>query len=139
MPTINQLVRKGRKQTSKKVKATALNRADLLQRRGLYPPPPGASEILGLEMAGEVVAKGPETEGIKIGDRVFDLLSGGGYAEYVSVNHQLLMPLPEALSWEAGAAIAEAFLTAWQATAWLAKLQSGENILILIFSTCSLS
>lgn len=113
-----------------KVKATALNRADLLQRRGLYPPPPGASEILGLEMAGEIAELGTAVDGFKVGDRVAALLPGGGYAEYVSVPQDLLLPLPTELSWEEGAALPEAFLTAWQAIDQLAGLQPGENILI---------
>jgi len=113
-----------------RVKATALNRADLLQRRGLYPPPPGASEILGLEMSGEIVSIGSDVVDHKVGDRVFALLSGGGYAEYVSVPQDHLVPLPATLTWEEGAGIAEAFLTAWQAVRWLAELQKGEKILI---------
>lgn len=113
-----------------KVKATALNRADLLQRRGLYPAPPGESKIIGLEMAGEIKQLGNKVNGLKKGDRVFALLAGGGYAEYVKVHKDMIMPLPGNLTYEEGAAIAEAFLTAWQAISWLAKLKKGEKILI---------
>ena len=113
-----------------KVLATALNRADILQRKGLYPPPPGESEIIGLEMAGEVVACGEEVGRWKKGDRVFALLAGGGYAEYVKVHKDMLMSIPENLGYQEAAGIAEAFLTAWQAVVWLADLQAGETILI---------
>ena len=77
------------------VRATAVNRADLLQARGLYPPPPGESRILGLEMCGIISAVGKRVTGWQIGDKVMALLSGGGYAEQVAVYHKLLMPLPE--------------------------------------------
>ncbi len=112
------------------VQATALNRADLLQKKGLYPPPPGASPILGLEMAGTIVEVGNEVTDYKIGDRVFALLSGGGYAEYVNVSAKLAMPIPENLSFEQAAAIPEAFLTAYQALCWLGNLKAQEKVLI---------
>ena len=113
-----------------KVFATALNRADILQRRGLYPPPPGESEILGLEVAGEIVEAGAAVEGCRIGDHVMALLAGGGYAQYVKVHYKMLMPIPPAMTMEQAAGIAEAFLTAWQALVWLAKLRKGESVLI---------
>ncbi|MEO1260073.1 MAG: NAD(P)H-quinone oxidoreductase [Bacteroidota bacterium] len=113
-----------------KVGATALNRADLLQRKGLYPPPPGESEIIGLEMAGVIENCGSEVKNWKTGDRVFALLAGGGYAEYVRVHQDMLMPIPDNLEIEQAAGIAEAFLTAWQAVVWLANLQPSEDILI---------
>lgn len=113
-----------------KVKATALNRADLLQRRGLYPPPPGASNIIGLEMAGEVVEYGKDVKNWKLGDRVFALLSGGGYAEYVNIPAKMAMRIPENLSFEEASAIPEAFLTAYQAICWLGGLKAGQKVLI---------
>lgn len=91
------------------VHATALNRADLLQRRGLYPPPPGASEILGLECSGTVSALGPGAERFPIGARVMALLSGGGYAEQVVAHQDVLLAVPERLSFEQAAAVPEAF------------------------------
>ncbi len=112
------------------IKATALNRADLLQRRGMYRPPPGASTIIGLEMAGEVVTVGKNVTNWQIGDRVFALLSGGGYAEYVSIPARVAMPIPENLSFEQAAAIPEAFLTAYQAICWLGGLKTGQKVLI---------
>ncbi len=112
-----------------KVHGAALNRADLLQRRGLYPPPEGASEILGLEVCGEVVQTGSGAQKWK-GQRVMSLLSGGGYAEYVTVDQGLVLPLPENITMEDGAGIMEAFLTAFQALYWLAGIKSGERVLI---------
>ena len=95
-----------------RVHATAVNRADLLQRQGLYPPPPGASPILGLECAGEVVEVAPDVEAFRPGDRAMALLAGGGYAEEVVVDAGSAMPVPESLSLEAAAAVPEVFLTA---------------------------
>ncbi|WP_027094219.1 NAD(P)H-quinone oxidoreductase [Cohnella thermotolerans] len=110
-----------------RVKATALNRADLLQRRGLYPPPPGASPILGLEMAGVVEeGSGPW----KPGDRVMALLPGGGYAERVRIPAGMAMRIPDALSFEEAAAIPEVFLTAYLNLFRLGGLKSGQTALI---------
>lgn len=113
-----------------KTHATALNRADILQRKGLYPPPPGESNIPGLEVAGEIVGLGKDVKNWQVGDRVMALLAGGGYAEYVKIPEQLLMPIPENFSYENAAAIPEAFLTAWQALFLLAKLSPDERVLI---------
>src|SRR5882762_2243925 len=90
------------------IHASALNRADLLQRRGLYPPPPGTTEILGLECAGVVSALGPGCTGaLALGDRVMVLLAGGGYAERVVVPEASTLQVPRALSFEEAAAIPE--------------------------------
>lgn len=113
-----------------KVRASALNRADLLQRKGMYPPPPGESEIIGLEMAGEVVEVGNGVDRWNPGDRVFALLAGGGYAEYVKVHKNLLMPLPKEMDFLEAAGIAEAFLTAYQAIVWHLDIQAKETLLI---------
>jgi putative PIG3 family NAD(P)H quinone oxidoreductase len=113
-----------------KVHATALNRADLLQRKGQYPPPPGASPILGLEIAGEIVQIGKAVSKWKIGDKVCGLLAGGGYAEYAVLPESLVLPIPENLSFEAAAGIPEVFLTAFQAINWIGNLKKGESILI---------
>ena len=113
-----------------KVEATALNRADTLQRMGKYPPPDGASPILGLEIAGIVYEIGSEVKKWKPGDRVFGLIPGGGYAEYAVINEDMVMPVPENLSTIEAAAIPEVFLTAFQALAWYGKLKAGESILI---------
>ncbi|XP_056249595.1 quinone oxidoreductase PIG3 isoform X2 [Seriola aureovittata] len=113
-----------------KVHATALNRADLLQRRGLYPPPPGESDIIGLEVAGTVDTLGPGVKrGWKPDDRVMALLCGGGYAEYVTVPEELLMPVPPTLTLCQAAAIPEAWLTAFQLLALIAQVKEGEVVL----------
>ncbi len=113
-----------------KIEATALNRADLLQKTGRYPPPKGASEILGLEMAGQVVGSGRSVQNFSDGDRVFGLLSGGGYAEYCVIPENMAMPVPELFSYEEAAAIPEVFLTAYQALIWLGSLSDDQYVLI---------
>ncbi|MEL6589980.1 MAG: NAD(P)H-quinone oxidoreductase [Bacteroidota bacterium] len=113
-----------------KVHATALNRADTMQRKGKYPPPPGASEIMGLEMAGEIVAKGSQVSTWDIGEQVCALLPGGGYAEYVSIPSDMAIRIPQGWSYTQAAAMPEVYLTAFQALDWIADLQGGEKILI---------
>lgn len=113
-----------------RVEATALNRADTLQRRGLYPPPAGASSILGLEVSGEVESVGAGVKSAKVGDRVCALLAGGGYAEYACVHEDLLLPVPSDMSFADAAGIPEVFLTAYQALIYLAELEEGETIMI---------
>ena len=120
----------GPKEVLVKVHATALNRADTLQRRGFYPPPPGASDILGLEMAGIVVAVGESVTGWEKGDRIMGLLSGGGYASFVVIHEDMALPIPEGMDFAQAAAIPEAFLTAFQAIVLIARFQKGESILI---------
>jgi putative PIG3 family NAD(P)H quinone oxidoreductase len=113
-----------------KVEATAVNRADLHQRAGKYPSPEGASDILGLEMAGIVEAVGEQVTRWKSGDHVFALLPGGGYAGYCTVPEKMAMSVPENLSFKEAAAIPETFLTAYQALKWLGNLQKNETVLI---------
>ena len=113
-----------------RVHATALNRADTFQRRGHYPPPNGASPILGLEMAGVVEEAGDRVIDWHEGDRVCSLLAGGGYAEQVVVHEDLLMAVPPGLSMRDAAAIPEVFLTAYQALHWLGGMQSGHEVLV---------
>lgn len=114
-----------------KVTATALNRADLLQKRGLYPPPPGESDILGLEVSGEIAGIGPGVRtGWKLGDTVMALLGGGGYAEYVAVPEELVMLVPSQLTLCQAAAIPEAWLTAYQLLHLVAKVRPNETVLI---------
>ena len=112
------------------IHASAVNRADLLQRGGHYPPPPGESDILGLEMAGVVAAAGPGVSGWKVGDRVCALLGGGGYAERVAVDTRQLLPVPEGWSFERAAAVPEVFLTAWLNLFREAGLHAGQTVLI---------
>lgn len=113
-----------------KVHATALNRADTMQRQGKYPPPPGASEIMGLEISGEIVATGSQVSSWEIGDRICALLPGGGYAEYVSIPAEMAIRIPEGWTYTQAAAMPEVYLTAFQALDWIADLQAGERILI---------
>ncbi|WP_309120965.1 NAD(P)H-quinone oxidoreductase [Paenibacillus sp.] len=113
-----------------RVRATALNRADLLQRMGKYPPPQGVTDILGLEMAGIVEAVGAGVDGWRVGDRVCALLPGGGYAEYAVIPAGMAMAIPEPLSFEEAAAIPEAFLTAYLNLWRLGGLQPGHRVLV---------
>ena len=112
------------------VHATALNRADLIQRRGGYPPPPGESEVLGLEIAGTVAGVGRAVEGVSEGDRVFGLVGGGGYAEQAVIDYRMAMPIPEEWSFEEAAAVPEVFFTANENIFTLGELAAGETILI---------
>lgn len=112
------------------VRATSVNRADLLQAAGHYPPPPGASEVLGLECAGVVSEVGSEVSGWSVGDRAMALLPGGGYAEEVVVHHGSAMHVPDALSDEEAGAFPEVFLTAFSNLFLLARLREGESVLI---------
>jgi putative PIG3 family NAD(P)H quinone oxidoreductase len=111
------------------VRATALNRADLLQRRGFYPPPKGETDILGLECAG-VVARADAAGAVNVGDRVMALLPGGGYAERVAVPAKMCVPIPERLSFEQAAAVPEAFLTAREALFTLGRVTAGDTVLV---------
>eukprot|EP00301_Raphidiophrys_heterophryoidea_P013181 c20539_g1_i1.p1 GENE.c20539_g1_i1~~c20539_g1_i1.p1 ORF type:complete len:337 (-),score=102.00 c20539_g1_i1:79-1053(-) len=114
-----------------KIKVTAVNRADTLQRKGLYPAPPGETDILGLEMAGEVAEIGPDCHrGWKVGDRVMSILGGGGYAEFVSVNEDLLLPVPPAFTWEQAGAIPEVWLTAFQLLHVVGQVKPNDFVLI---------
>jgi len=107
-----------------------LNRADIMQRQGFYPPPPGASEIIGLEAAGKVIAVGRMVKGWKVGDRAMALLAGGGYAEKAAVHHGSAMHLPDELSEAEGAGLPEVFLTAFLNLFMLAGVKFGDNVLI---------
>ena len=118
-----------------RVHATGLNRADLMQRQGLYPPPPDADDVLGLEMAGVVAEVGPAGQvtagpGFSVGDRVCAVLASGGYAEFVVVPAAHALPVPDDLDWLGAAAVPEAFATAWDNVFTRAELQSGETLLI---------
>ena len=112
-----------------RVRATALNRADTLQRKGAYPPPPGESEILGLELAGEVESWGAAVTGAKKGQRVMALVGGGAYAEYCLVDKDMAMPIPDGWSFTQAAAVPEVFFTANETIFVLGNLQPGESLL----------
>ncbi len=113
-----------------RVAACAVNRADLLQRQGFYPPPPGASPILGLECAGTVAELGANVRGFALGERVMALLAGGGYAEEVVVHAGSALRVPDALSLEEAAAIPEVFLTVFLNVFQLAALPDGGALLV---------
>ena len=113
-----------------RVRATALNRADTLQRQGLYPPPPGESDVLGLELAGEVEVVGSAVRDVHVGDRVFGLVGGGGYAEKAVLDARMAMPIPAGWSFAEAAAVPEVFFTAQETLFTLAQLRAGETVLI---------
>lgn len=116
-----------------KIHAAALNRADLMQREGDYPPPPGCPEWMGLEISGEIVEIGEEAKeksDWKIGDKVCALLGGGGYAEYAAVKYDMLMPVPKNCSMEEAAAIPEAFATAYLNLFVEGKMKEGDTLLM---------
>jgi tumor protein p53-inducible protein 3 len=114
-----------------RVHATAANRADLLQAKGKYGPPPGASEALGLEIAGEVVALGADARrGWAVGDRVMGLVAGGGYAEYAAVDEGCLLPAPLHATFAEAAAVPEAWLTAFQILHLIGGVKRGDNVLV---------
>src|SRR6266550_8155046 len=112
------------------VAATAVNRADLLQRQGNYPPPPGAPPYLGLEASGRVAALGDGVSGWHVGDEVCALLAGGGYAERVAVPAGQLLPIPRGLSLVEAAALPEAVCTVWSNVMMAGRLQPGETLLV---------
>ena len=116
-----------------KIEAAALNRADLMQREGDYPPPAGCPEWMGLEIAGEIVEMGadvPKLSSWKLGDKVCALLGGGGYAEYVAVKYDMLMPVPKSCSMVEAAAIPEAFATAYLNLFIEGKIKEGNTLLM---------
>ena len=116
-----------------KIEAAALNRADLMQREGDYPPPPGCPEWMGLEIAGTIIEVGREASeksDWKVGDKVCALLGGGGYAEYVSVKYDMLMPVPKNCSMVEAAAIPEAFATAYLNLFMEGRIQPGDTLLM---------
>ena len=112
------------------VAGAAVNRADLLQRQGFYDPPPGSSEILGLECSGRIAALGPGVSGWGVGDRVCALLTGGGYAQKVAVPSGQLLPVPDSVDLVDAAGLPEAVCTVWSNVFMAAGLQPGETLLV---------
>lgn len=112
------------------VHAASVNRPDVQQRRGLYPPPPGTTDIPGLDAAGYVAALGDGVETLAVGDAVCALTNGGAYADYVAVPALQCMPVPEGLSLVEAASLPEAFFTAWNNIIWLGRLAEGETLLV---------
>jgi len=113
-----------------RVAAAAVNRPDVQQRRGLYPPPPDASEILGLDVAGFVHETGPGVEALQVGMPVCALVNGGGYAEFCVAPAVQCMPVPRGLNFVEAASLPEVFFTAWNNLVWLAGLKEGETLLV---------
>ena len=113
-----------------KIYAAALNRADLLQREGKYPSPPGCPEWMGLEIAGKVVQVGKNVTNWKIGDRVCALLGGGGYAEYVAVKYDMLMPIPKGLTMAEASALPEAYATSYLNLFIEGHLEAGQTAFV---------
>jgi putative PIG3 family NAD(P)H quinone oxidoreductase len=113
-----------------KVAAAGVNRPDVMQRKGLYPPPPGAPDIPGLEIAGQVAALGPGVTRWKVGDAVCALVAGGGYAEYGVAHESHALPVPPGLSMAEAAAMPETFFTVWSNVFERGGLRSGESILV---------
>lgn len=112
-----------------RVRAASVNRADVFQREGRYPPPEGASEILELDLAG-VVEETPDGDGwFEVGDRVFGLVPGGAYAEYAVIHREMALPVPDRLGFVEAAACPEVFLTAYQALRWLGHVRAGAGVL----------
>ncbi len=113
-----------------KVVASSINRPDLVQREGKYPPPPGDSDILGLEVAGTIAELGPGVSGWKVGDRVISLVGGGGYAEYAVAYASHLMAIPESVSFEEAACICESYITAFLNVFMIGGLQDGQTAIL---------
>ena len=121
----------GPEEVQVRVRAAGVNRGDILQRKGLYPAPPGVvPDVPGLEYAGEVVRCGARVRGVAVGDRVMGLVAGGGYGEQVVAHHRTLIPIPEDIGFTDAAAIPEAFVTAYDALVLQAGLMPGQRVLI---------
>jgi len=129
-PARRAVPRPGEGEVLVKVAAAGVNRPDVMQRKGMYPPPPGASDIPGLEVAGEVVGLGPGVEGIVKGDRVCALVAGGGYAEYCAAPAVQCLPVPSPLSMAEAAGLPETFFTVWANVFDIGNLREGQTILV---------
>lgn len=113
-----------------RVRFAGINRPDVIQRQGGYPPPPGAPDILGLEIAGEVAAAGPNASRYPVGTRVMALVAGGAYADYAVVHENNALPVPEGLSLEEAGAVPETYFTVWTNVFERGGLKSGETLLV---------
>ncbi|MEE8559876.1 MAG: NAD(P)H-quinone oxidoreductase [Alphaproteobacteria bacterium] len=130
VPTTRPVPEPGAGEVLIKVAAAGVNRPDVMQRQGGYPPPPGASDIPGLEIAGAVAALGPGVTGLKAGDQVLALVTGGGYAEYCAAPVAQCLPVPKGLDLKEAAAIPETFFTVWTNVFDRGGLQAGESLLV---------
>jgi putative PIG3 family NAD(P)H quinone oxidoreductase len=130
VPAVRPLPVPGEREILVRVRAAGVNRPDAMQRQGQYPPPPGASDILGLEIAGEVAALGPNAARFALGDAVTALVPGGGYAEYCTVHQSNALPVPHGFSFVEAAAIPETFFTVWPNLFRRGRLSPGEWALV---------
>jgi NADPH2:quinone reductase len=129
-PAVRPVPQPGEGEVLVRVAAAGVNRPDVMQRQGRYPPPPGASDLPGMEIAGEIAALGSGVAGLSIGDRVTALLPGGGYAAYAAVAAPLCLPVPDGLSMIEAAALPETFFTVWTNVFERAGCKSGDTVLI---------
>ncbi len=120
----------GAREVLVKVAAAGVNRPDVMQRQGRYPPPAGASDIPGMEVAGEIVALGSDVAGLSIGDQITALLPGGGYAEYAVAAAPLCLPVPRGLTMVEAAALPETYFTVWTNVFERGRCKAGDNVLI---------
>ena len=129
-PETRPLPKPGPTEVLVRVAAAGVNRPDVMQRMGIYPPPPGAPDIPGLEIAGDVVALGDKVTRIRVGDKVTALVPGGGYAEYCVADEAIALPVPKGLSMIEAAALPETFFTVWHNMMERGALKAGETVLI---------
>jgi NADPH2:quinone reductase len=129
-PAVRPVPTPGDEEVLVRVAAAGVNRPDVMQRQGRYPPPAGASDLPGLEIAGEIVALGPKVSGLSLGDKVAALLPGGGYAAYAVAAAPLCLPVPEGLSMVEAAAIPETFFTVWTNLFERGRCKAGDTVLI---------
>lgn len=130
VPTTRPVPQPGAGEILIKVAAAGINRPDVMQRQGSYPPPPGASDIPGLEIAGKIVALGSGVTDLKFGDEVTALVTGGGYAEYCPAPAPQCLPIPKGLDFTQAAAMPETFFTVWSNVFDRGRLQAGESLLV---------
>lgn len=130
VPTRRPVPKPGASEVLIRVAAAGVNRPDILQRQGAYSPPPGASDLPGLEVAGEIVAVGPDTPRWKVGDKVTALVAGGGYAEFCAAPAPQCLPIPSKLGMVAAGALPETFFTVWTNVFGRGRLQAGESFLV---------
>ncbi|HXA37235.1 MAG TPA: NAD(P)H-quinone oxidoreductase [Steroidobacteraceae bacterium] len=129
-PARRPVPRPGDEEVLVRVAAAGVNRPDVMQRQGRYPPPPGASDLPGLEIAGEIVALGARVAGLSVGDKVTALLPGGGYAQYATAAATLCLPVPGGISMVEAAAIPETFFTVWTNLFDRGRCKAGDTVLI---------
>src|SRR3984893_2464674 len=129
-PAVRPVPRPGKGEVLIRVAAAGVNRPDVMQRQGRYPPPPGLPDAAGMEVAGEAVEIGPETSGLSVGDKVTALLPGGGYAEYAVASAVLCLPVPDSLSMIEAAAIPETYFTVWTNLFERGGCKTGDTVLI---------